>query len=443
MGDEKQQCQEVSLKMRNKITKRLGSLFLSAALLLPAAAGAFAVEPQAQIGTTQYTTLWEALEKVQDGQTIEILRDISNEELTLFCSCEASFNITIDLNDHTIYESTTNSPGFSYIAGGGSVAPKVTIRDGTIRCTSKATVGSPYASGIWVESMDRTCRPVLVLDNMTISSTNDAGVNCIDAQVNVMGAAISAYDDAIYAQDGPVYIQAGNFYTPNDVSKNGALVAKNKATISMTAQDGIIRPENWQQQKSTLVRAIWFKDVRPYDWFYDKVYDMTRRGLISGKNSWTFGSLDSITRAEAVTLLAAASGQDVSKYSASAMFYDVDPNSWYNHYIGWAVSNGIANGYGYGAFGPNDTITREQLAVMLYSYQNKIMKKDVVETVTPSEMPDADQISDWAQTAMDAMMREGIISGDLGQDDVVRINPQAEATRAQAACMLYQLLALA
>ena len=58
-------------------------------------------------------------------------------------------------------------------------------------------------------------------------------------------------------------------------------------------------------------------------------------------------------------------------------------------------------------------------------------------------MPDADQVSDWAQTAMDAMMREGIISGDLGDDDIVRINPQAEATRAQAACMLYQLLELA
>ena len=429
--------------MFEKRTKQLAAFVLSAALVLPATAGSFAAEPQAQIGTTQYTTLWEALEEVKDGQTIEILTDISNEELTLFCSCDASFEITIDLNDHTIYESTTNSPGFSYIAGGGSVAPKVTIRDGTIRCTSKATVGSPYASGIWIESMDRTCRPVLVLDNMTISSANDAGVNCIDAQLHVMGAAISAYDDAVYAHDAPVYIQAGNFHTSKDVSNNGALVAAGNADISMTAEDGIIRPTDWKEKKSTLVRAIWFKDVRSYEWFYEKVYDMTRRGLISGKNSWTFGPMDSITRAEAVTLLAAASGQDVSGYSASDMFHDVEANSWYNHYIGWAVENGIASGYGDGAFGPNDTITREQLAVMLYSYQTKIMKLDVVDKVTPQEMPDADQVSDWAKEAMDVMMREGIISGDLGDNNVTWIKPQENATRAQAACMLYELLELA
>lgn len=423
--------------------KQVGGLLLTAALLVPAGGSAFAAEPQAQIGTKTYTTLWEAMEEVQNGQTIEILTDITNEELTIHCNCDAPFNITIDLNNHTISESTTNSPGFSYLASSGSVAPKITIRDGIIQCTSKMTVGSPYASGIWVESLDKSCRPVLVLENMAISSQNDAGVNCIDAQLNVMSASINAYDDAIYTQDAPVYIQAGSFYTSNDVSKNGVLVTQGKGTISMTAQDGIVRPADWKAQKSTQVNVIWFEDVREYEWFYEKVYDMTRRGLISGKSSWQFEPMSSITRAEVATLLATASGQDVSKYSASSTFYDVPANAWYNKYVGWAVANGVASGYGYGAFGPNDTITREQLAVMLFSYQNKIMKKDIVDIVTPQEMSDADQVSEWAKAAVDAMLREAIISGDLGEDNVVRINPQENATRAQAACMLYQLLALA
>lgn len=428
--------------MLHKLGKRLGGLLLAAVMVLSMSAGAFAMEPQAQIGDKTYNTLWEALEEVKSGETIEILKDIENEELILFCDCSAAFDITIDLNGHTISESTVNSPAFSYLSGNGTVAPKVTLKDGTIVCTAEAKAGSPYASGIWVESLDKKCRPVLILQHMVVSTQNDAGVNCIDAQLQVLSARISGYEDAVYAQDAYVYILAGSFYTGTDNNKDGALASVD-STISMTAPDAIIEPSNWKDLNSTLVRVTWFEDVPSYMWYYEQVYDMAKRGLVSGTSVWSFEPDSNITRGAIVTMLAKASGEDTSAYSGSSAFSDVEKGSWYDCAVGWAEAKGVTSGYGGGKFGPNDPVTREQLAVMLLSYQTKIMKKATVDKVTVPEFTDLDNISSWATESVMAIVREGIISGSKQDDGTVQLQPKANATRAQACIMLRQLLALA
>lgn len=428
--------------MFKKIATRVSAMLLAFAMVTLGAGGAFAAEPEAQIGDTTYAYLWQALEAVQDGQTIEVLKDISNEELTFSSDCSGPRSVVIDLNDHTISESTNNSPAFTYISHSGNVAPKLEIRDGKLNCTSK-TNNSPYASGIWVESMDGKCKPILIVKHVAITSKNDAGINCIDAQLQVGSANINAHDDAIYAQNAKVYIQAGSFVTASgtDIGKDGALAANN-STISITANDGIVTPSDWQTKKSAQVRVTWFEDVPSSSWYYEPVYSLAKRNIVSGKNCWTFGSYDDITRAEAVTLLGKASGQDVSSYYGNTEFGDVSRDAWYNHYVGWAVEKGIVSGYGYHQFGPEDPVTREQLAVMLFKYQSNIMKKAPVDKVTPPEYADADQVSEWAKEPLDTICREGIISG-VGQDDgTVLLQPQECASRAQMSVMLYKILAL-
>ena len=425
--------------MFHKLKKRLGSLLLVTAMILPLSTGAFAIEPQAQIGNKIYNTLWEAFEDVQNGQTIEVLKDIQNEELILFCDANEQFNITIDLNGHTITESTANTPAFSYLTGNGRVAPKITIRDGKIVCTSKAPGGSPYASGIWIESLDKKSCPVLLLEHMVISSQNDAGVNCIDGQVHVVSARISGYEDAIYAQDSYVYIQAGNFYTGTDKNKDGALASVD-SKISMTAKDGIIEPKNWRT--STLVRATWFEDVRSYMWYYEPVYDMARRGIVSGTSPWTFEPDTKINRAAVVTMLATASGENINSYAGSSSFNDVPKGCWYDKAVGWAVAKGITAGYGNKMFGSLDLSDREQIALMLLNYQKNVMKKAPVNKVPVPAFTDQDSISSWAKDAILTMAREGIISGSKQSDGTVQMQPQAKATRAQVCVMLRQLLAL-
>lgn len=429
--------------MFKKKRAQWGGMILAGVLVLQASAGAFASSPEAQIGDTTYNLLSDALEAVQDGQTIEVLQDVNNEELVLFCDCESAFSITIDFNEHTVSESTANSPAFSYVGGDGTVSPTVKMRDGTLHSTSSMEK-SPYGSGIWAEGLSQSCRPVLILDHMVISSQNDAGINAIHAQLQIGSASINACDDAIYAQDTPVYILAGSFYTTQgtDAGKDGTLVSNGTGSFTMTASDAIIRPENWKAAKSTLVQIIHFEDITQSNWFYDAVYSMTKKNIISGTGCWTFEPYSSITRAEFVTLLAKASGQDVNAHYGNNSFSDVSSDSWYNHYVGWAVDNGLVSGYGYGAFAPEEPVTREQIAVILLKYQTVIMKKAVSDRVTPADYTDADEISDWAQDAVNAMNREGIISG-VGQDDgSVQMQPQADSTRAEACMMLYKLLAI-
>lgn len=430
--------------MLRKLRARLGALLLTMAMSVSMGAGAFAAQPQAQIGSKTYATLWQALEAVKNGQTVEVLKDISNQELTLFRDRSEAFSITIDLNGHTISESTTNSPAISILAGNTSVAPQVTIKDGVLRCTSRTSLGSPYGSGIWIESLEKTCKPVVTLQHMDISAANDAGINCIDAEARILSANITGYDDAVYAQDAGVYILSGRFLAANgtDKGKNGALVTANKGKISMTSPDAIIRPADWKAKKSALVEVTWFEDVPRYWWYYNDVYSMARRNIVSGTSCWTFEPEKSITRAEIVTLLAKASGENVSKYSGSTSFGDVAANAWYNKFIGWAAAKGVVSGYGYHTFGPNDTVTREQLAVMLLNYQQKIMKKAVVKKVTPPQFTDAARVSPWARAAVAAIAGEKIISGVAQRDGSVQLQPQANATRAQACAMLNHLLAL-
>lgn len=428
--------------MFKTIKARLGSIALSAVLLAQISSGVFAAQPAAQIGDTTYDTMWQALEAVQNGETIEVLRDISDEQLTLFCTGEDEFSITIDLNGHTIAESTTNSPAFTYVSSDGTVAPSVTIKEGRLRCTSEQTSGSPYASGIWVESLDTSCRPILILEHMAVASQHDAGINCIDAQLHIGSASINAYDDAIYAQNAYVYIQAGSFYTTSGTDSGNGTLVSNESTIEMTASDGIIKPTDWQTQKSTLVQAVWFEDVRNGSWYYDAVYALARQEIVNGMDCWTFAPGNNITRAEFVTLLAKASGQDVSSYSASSTFSDVSSSAWYDHYVGWAVANDIASGVGDDQFKPADPISREQMAVMLLQYQTNIMQQEPVDKVTPADFADIDSVASWAQDAMSIMCRQGIINGTEQADGTVLLQPQANATRAQACAMLNNLFNL-
>lgn len=429
--------------MLNKTKIRLCSALLAAALMMSVSAGAAAVEPQAKIGDTYFDSLWQALDTVQDGQTIEVLTDISNQEVVLSRNCSEPFSITIDLNGHMIWESTENSPAFTYLSANGTVAPSVTIKNGSIYSASQLTAASPYASGIWMESLDQQCRPILILQNMSVTAKNDAAINCIGAQLQVVSADISGKDDAIYAQDAPVYIQAGRFSALDntDYGNDGALAVRGNTVIEMTATDPMVSPSDWRTKASATISVTKFTDVPEWEWYAADVNALVKRGVVSGINCWTFEPTRNVTRAEFVTMLAKAAGADTTQYNASWDFGDVDADDWYNGSVGWAVQNGIASGYGYKVFGAEDVITREQMAVMLYRFQQSILNKAVTDTVTPGTFPDAASVSAWAQEAIDVMVREGIISG-AQVDGTVYLMPQDNASRAQASVMLNNLMGL-
>lgn len=109
------------------------------------------------------------------------------------------------------------------------------------------------------------------------------------------------------------------------------------------------------------------------------------------------------------------------------VFPDVEDGAWYAEAIAWAAEQGIVGGYGNGQFGPNDSITREQLAVMLYRYAGSPTVPDL-----PLNFTDASEVSEYALGAMRWAVGEGIING-IGNG---LLSPKGKATRAQVAAML-------
>ena len=175
-----------------------------------------------------------------------------------------------------------------------------------------------------------------------------------------------------------------------------------------------------------------FNDVPEGYWAYDAIQYVYGEGLMAGTSGSTFSPEGTTTRGQIVTILWRLSGSPVVNYLMD--FDDVDPAAYYAEAIRWATSEGIAGGYGGGVFGPDDPITREQLAVMLHRYaQHEGCDVSIGEDTNILSYADAFTVSEYAVSALQWACGAGIISGT---GDGSTLTPQGEATRAQAATVL-------
>lgn len=175
-----------------------------------------------------------------------------------------------------------------------------------------------------------------------------------------------------------------------------------------------------------------FNDVPEGYWAYDAIQYVYGEGLMAGTSGSTFNPEGTTTRGQIVTILWRLSGSPVVNYLMD--FDDVDPAAYYAEAIRWATSEGIAGGYGGGVFGPDDPITREQLAVMLHRYaQHQGCDVSIGEDTNILSYADAFDVSEYAVSALQWACGTGIISGT---GDGSTLTPQGEATRAQAATVL-------
>ena len=175
-----------------------------------------------------------------------------------------------------------------------------------------------------------------------------------------------------------------------------------------------------------------FNDVPESYWAYDAIQYVYGEGLMAGTSGSTFNPEGTTTRGQIVTILWRLSGSPVVNYLMD--FDDVDPAAYYAEAIRWATSEGIAGGYGGGVFGPDDPITREQLAVMLHRYaQHEGYDVSIGEDTNILSYADAFTVSEYAVSALQWACGAGIISGT---GDGSTLTPQGEATRAQAATVL-------
>ena len=176
-----------------------------------------------------------------------------------------------------------------------------------------------------------------------------------------------------------------------------------------------------------------FADVSSSDWFYNDVRYVYEKGIMDGTGADRFSPNAPLTRAMIVTILYRMAGSPAM--SGASDFKDVDSNKWFAKAVAWAAANGIVNGYGSGLFGPNDPVTREQLAAILYRYAVYGGMTAVTLEENLGSFADTAQLSAYAIQAMNWAVGQGLINGS-GSNLV----PKAQATRAQVAAIIHRYL---
>lgn len=230
-------------------------------------------------------------------------------------------------------------------------------------------------------------------------------------------------------RNGNVTITPDQGYAIDTITVNGKEVtvpADGKLT-GLTRTDQVV--VTFKEVPTVTVEQ--FTDVKPTDWFYDSVKTIVEQGLMNGTGETTFAPTTDTSRAMIATILWRLAGSPAPK--AELTYPDCVRDSWYARAVAWAAENSVVKGYGDGSFGPEDPITREQLAVMLWRYaQFKGLDVSQGEDTNILSYTDVDQAGEWAIPALQWAVGSGVMKGKGGSV----LDPQGQATRAEVATML-------
>lgn len=173
-----------------------------------------------------------------------------------------------------------------------------------------------------------------------------------------------------------------------------------------------------------------FSDVSSSAWYAEAVNYVYENGLMTGISSTQFAPNNTLTRAMVVQTLYAMANKPA--VSGSENFTDVSSGDWFADAVTWASANGIVSGYNATQFAPNDPLTREQLALILYGYAQMRGYNTTQSGTSIQKFTDYGSISAWALEAMDWAVNAGLLSG---KGNGV-LDPTGTATRAEVAQIL-------
>ncbi|WP_418986163.1 S-layer homology domain-containing protein [Agathobaculum butyriciproducens] len=351
----------------------------------------------AEVNGNAYKSLKEAIDVAQTGATIVLQKDCT-EKVTV-----AGKSLTINRNGKTFNEANVKV---------GSNCTKEVKNDTIVVTYTKPSSGSSGGS-----SSGKTTYKV------TTSAVNNGGVNASPSNAE-KGAAITITlsPDKGYKLD-KLTVTDGSGKTVSTVKKSDTVY-----TFTMPASAvkvGVSYVKDTETPSETK-----FNDVSANDWFASAVDYVTGKGMMNGTADNTFSPKANTTRGMVVTVLYRLENQPST---SAASFTDVASGAYYANAVAWANANGIVSGYGSGKFGPNDKVTREQLAAILYRYaQYKKYDVSVGEDTNILSYDDAQSISSYAIPAIQWACGAGVVTGKSGS----KLDPKGNATRAEVAAML-------
>ena len=202
-----------------------------------------------------------------------------------------------------------------------------------------------------------------------------------------------------------------------------ALTDEQKALV--TKADALAAAEKMYVYLTT---EIPFTDLEKDGWYLDYVRYAFVNDIMNGMTATTFEPNGTLTRAMYITMLYRLNGEPEVK--AASAYGDVKGDEWYAKAVAWGTENGIVEGYA-GKFAPQDSITREQMAAMMYRYA-KLNGGDVSASASFDAFKDGSSVSDWAKEEMGWAVASGLMQGH----DNGTLEPKCNATRAQAAAVL-------
>lgn len=329
----------------------------------------------------------------------------------------------------------------------GSTVTVETQKNGVVTTTEKAADGSTVKTTANPDGSSQTT--VKRSDGATASASTDIRGRTT-AQVSLSGEAVRAAREDNKPVSLP--IPAVNAASTADITLPGGsgavrlkIPVKNAApglvavivkpdgseTVvkkSAIAEDGVVLTLNSNATVKIMDNSTAFFDVPAGSWEKNAVDFVSARGIFRGTGGGAFSPNSRMTRGMLAVVL--HNLEDSPAHGLSGAFTDVG-ETWYTAAVQWAAKQGIISGYGDGRYGPNDIITREQLAVMLWRYAGSPMAADKA-----LHFADADKASAYALEALRWAKENGIVNGDGNG----LLNPQGAATRAQAAQMIMNFI---
>ena len=222
----------------------------------------------------------------------------------------------------------------------------------------------------------------------------------------------------------------GSSSSKKSTGRTGTWVTEEPKNIQPVVQYQVTNPDCPRDETCPLSK---FVDVNKWAWYHDGSHYCVEHDLIIGTSNITFSPDMPITRGMVVAILWRMEDKPIVNDVLS--FQDVKETAYYAEAVRWAAHNGIVSGYSSTKFGPNDAITREQMASILYRY-TRYKNKEVSGRADIAKYEDKNDISNYAITAMQWACDAGIIQGI----STTLLSPKGTTTRAQAAQMFYMYL---
>ena len=351
-----------------------------------------------------------------DGSTTTTVTDPDGTVTETTDRPDGSTTTTVTNPEGTVTETTTNPDGTvseTVTKPDGAVTETTTQPDGTTGTAQTDPEGNTTAQvEISQEGTEQGGQPVeLPLPDLVLGSDSGSAPTVeitLPADVQSIVVEIPVEDPS----PGVVAVV---------VNEDGSETVVKQ---SVPTQGGVLLPLEGSATIRLEDNTKTFIDVAENAWYYDAVIFVTARGIFSGTSGNTFSPDGTMTRGMLAKVLHNMEGNPAASVKSS--FPDVQPGGWYADAVDWAAEKGIVLGYDSGLYGPDDYITREQLATILWRYAGS-----PASTHSLDQFTDADQISPYARPAMAWANEHGILNGIGGG----RLDPQGTALRSQVAQM--------